>query len=1180
MLGKSKFAMLPDVSPNLMKTITPQESHTVPETQLEPAPAFPVLSRRIISRACDLAFCFTFLFGSPTGSAAPNLNFPVLWQQDLQSLLESSPTVADLRGDGRDEIIIAGREEIFALDAHGKALWHWRTKARFMTYPAVLTRPGRPALIYAADNGGLLTCLDGTGKEVWHAQLNGPSSWSASVLCDLDGNGQTAVIQTDEPGTVWAFAALTGEVLWQSRVKGRPVSPAVGDLDGDGKPEIVVATGEGVVTAFKGDGQVLWQRDIGGSSPTWATSAPILFAGSDGRARVAAASSAGELFCLDSEGAILWRRPTRGAAASSLSVGDLDLAGRADICLVTQIGVIYRFDEDGRVIWEIDMQGRSLAPGAMVDLDGDGKLEYVLCTQNGLLLVVNSQGEILYRHQFDHRTINMTPAFGGISAESPGLEMALTGGESSLVYCFGTSAATNAIAHWRAYRGDARNSGSWFGLRHTGTVSMTPENLSGDEVFTGEAIRFAVHNPKPQESPLTATAVCLRADGARQVATTCVLGAHGELRMPVGVVVPGTYRFRWTLEDAHAHVLASGERSIFLEPFANDRALAARALAALRGTADAAEPKLPLSAAALRREAQSLEDSAKDLEIRQHAVPGSIPSVVQTTLERTAALTTESRRALRIAELTRQALALGPGTSLLAFEGTLWENRKVDEQLPARALSPLSVRHVVVPGEHEPVALNLFNVTDHELLVRIQIEGATNGILVTPHRSVGVPTSLGEVSWDPLPELDESATLTIPSLTSRELWLDIDLAQAKAGNQWVRVRLQALNGAGVLDAPANPHTVPPPETTVQIELRILPFAMAPPGDFRLCTWGAPEEKQVDDLLAHGNNVFCVSLPQPKYDAQGRLTGCDYTALDPVLARFHGQDVVLLFTGMPGLRGKLGSMGYQSDLNVFLDELVAHLAALGFDTNHFALYPLDEPGGNGWNAVKELVEFGQQVHAVKPGVMLYVDGGGELSMFQAMAPCIDIWCPPMPMLTEKTPLMDLVRHTGKMLWSYDCGYGYSRPVGANLKNINVVGQYRTAALLAFRHGATGIGFWCYNQGGDPWGRIDLEYMLVYPGNRKPVTSRRWEAVREGVEDCRILASLAKSVEGNRGAKITADTRARIKHLIEISLPGLLDQGYTEAGRGLGREVIDASNNDATIGAFRQEMMECVERLGHR
>ena len=31
------------------------------------------------------------------------------------------------------------------------------------------------------------------------------------------------------------------------------------------------------------------------------------------------------------------------------------------------------------------------------------------------------------------------------------------------------------------------------------------------------------------------------------------------------------------------------------------------------------------------------------------------------------------------------------------------------------------------------------------------------------------------------------------------------------------------------------------------------------------------------------------------------------------------------------------------------------------------------------------------------------------------------------------------------------------------------------------------------------------------------------------------------------------------------------------RGLGRNVIDASNNDATVGAFRSEMMECVDAV---
>jgi hypothetical protein len=199
------------------------------------------------------------------------------------------------------------------------------------------------------------------------------------------------------------------------------------------------------------------------------------------------------------------------------------------------------------------------------------------------------------------------------------------------------------------------------------------------------------------------------------------------------------------------------------------------------------------------------------------------------------------------------------------------------------------------------------------------------------------------------------------------------------------------------------------------------------------------------------------------------------------------------------------------------------------------------------------------------------------MFEAMAPCMDIWVPSIYMLAEKTPLMDVVRKNGKMLWSYNCAYAYSRPVGPNLKNMNLISDYRAAAPFAFRHGGTGIGFWCYNMGPDPWGRIDMEYPIVYPGRTKPVTSRRWEAVREGIEDYRILFALRSRIDDAVPQQLPGEVRAKVQHVLDTSLPSMLDPSYEEVRVGLGRDAIDFTNNDATMKAFREEMLDCAQAV---
>ena len=1121
-----------------------------------------------------LVLVATFGMAAADAGADGPLDIAPLWTVSLETYTETGASLADIDGDGFAEILVAGREEMIAVDGDGSVLWRWRTRTRFITYPAVLTRAGQPALIYAAGHSGLFTCLDGLGQVVWQADLAGGSSESAAAVGDLNADGTPEVIQTDGTGVVWAFNALTGDVVWQTKVQGAPASPAVGDLDGDGRQEVAVVTTEGVAVVLDASGEVLWERSIGGSSETWATSAPALFAASEGDVRVVTGSNASAVICFDADGNVLWRRPTRGAIASTLSVGDFDLDGRADIFVITQLGVVYRFDEDGAVLWDIDMQGRTLAAGAILDLDGDGQLEYALSTQDGHLLIFNQAGEFVFDYQFDNRTINVTPAFADVTATSDGLEMVITGGESGRTFCFSTPAPVDTLRQWAAYRGTEKKQGAWLGLAKADAVRMTPTNLAWDQIRVGEDARFLVVNPNPGDEALKATAVCVRPDGARLVATSQVLGKRGELLMPVHAVAPGMYRFSWTLTDASGSEVFAGSREVDLAPFVNDRALATRGLTALGDAASEVEAQLPHSAAALRREAVLLKNETENALPLQEAAPGGGAQAENAALAATAKLNARAGRAVNVAKAVSAAATLGPDATLVGFEATLWENRAVDAQLPQAVENPVQVTRKTTPGQHEPFALGLFNVIDRPVQARVLVEVAEGGPLATVHRSIPVMAAIGEPSWDALPEIDESQTITIPALSTQEVWLDLDCGAIEPGDHAITVRIQALNGAGVIDGVGTPQSVDPPETVFEIGLKVLPFEMAPPGSFRLCAWARLDEPSIADMLAHGNNVFIGPHGVPQYDAQGARTGYDYTDLDAFVQPFLGHDVILLLQGMPAVQGEFGDARYAAELDAYLENLVAHMAGHGIDTDHFALYPMDEPGGHGWRAIDRLVAIGKMVRAVNPDVMLYVDGGGELPMFEAMAPYIDIWCPGVSMLPEQTPEMDIMRTRGKMLWSYDCGYSYARPVGPNIKNINIIAQFRAAALFAFRHGAVGMGYWCYNHGATPWARSKMEYPLVYPGRTKPVTSRRWEAVRESIEDYRVLAALRKRLDETGAEPLSDATRTRVEQLLDVRLPALLDQSFAEMKLGLGRNVIDATNSEAAFNTLHDEMLACV------
>lgn len=156
---------------------------------------------------------------------------------------------------------------------------------------------------FTSDNGGVSAASLVDGKVAWTTKLKGKVR-PAPALADLDGDGKPDVVVGDEDGQLHALSGATGKALWTAPTQDNEYgahgfigAAAIVDVDGDGKDDVIAGARDGAMVAYKGStGAPLWEHEEGSgihASPL------VLDVDGDGRKEVLAAWSYGEVALLD-----------------------------------------------------------------------------------------------------------------------------------------------------------------------------------------------------------------------------------------------------------------------------------------------------------------------------------------------------------------------------------------------------------------------------------------------------------------------------------------------------------------------------------------------------------------------------------------------------------------------------------------------------------------------------------------------------------------------------------------------------------------------------------------------------------------------------------------------------------------------------------------------------------------
>lgn len=173
------------------------------------------------------------------------------WTRPLGAYSWSAPAVADFDGNSGTEVVLGlGNGTAIAFTPRGGVAWNAAVEGS-ITWTADGDTDSDPAREFlVATTAGTVAAIDGRdGSVEWTRTLSAYAAVGPAL--DGDADGTVEVYATDRNGTLYALDGATGETAWTTQLTDADVQmtppPAVGDVTGDGTPDLVAVTNDGTV---------------------------------------------------------------------------------------------------------------------------------------------------------------------------------------------------------------------------------------------------------------------------------------------------------------------------------------------------------------------------------------------------------------------------------------------------------------------------------------------------------------------------------------------------------------------------------------------------------------------------------------------------------------------------------------------------------------------------------------------------------------------------------------------------------------------------------------------------------------------------------------------------------------------------------------------------------------------